>query len=475
MLLPVILAGGAGMRLWPVSREAFPKPFMTLADGESLLQKTLLRALSLPEVGQILTVTNQAYYFQTRDSYANLGSLVNTSWQSDWLLEPVSRNTGPALVSAALHARENHGENTVLLVLPADHLIEQQEKFVKAVNEAVFLADKGYLVTFGIPPSRPETGFGYIKQGGKLSESGYRIAQFLEKPDAQEAANLVSGGGYLWNSGMFCMRVDSLLAEFAKHAPALLMEAESCRQYSRLSDSPLTLDEKTFTSLPDISFDYLVMEHTDKAAVVIAEFDWNDIGSWEAMASLGEKDADGNCADGEHLNVESRNCYVLGDQRLIATVGVDDLLIIDTPDALLVAHRDRAQEVKRVAVELKRRDHPLYRLHRTVHRPWGSYTVLEEGKRFKIKRIVVKPGASLSSQMHYHRNEHWIVVSGTARITHGENIKLLLTNQSTYIEAGVRHRLENPGITSLVMIEVQSGEYLGEDDIVRFDDAYGRT
>jgi mannose-1-phosphate guanylyltransferase/mannose-6-phosphate isomerase len=475
MLLPVILAGGVGTRLWPVSREAFPKPFITLADGESLLQKTFRRALSLPAVNDVLTVTNQAYYFQSRDAYANLGSFRNTTWRLDWLLEPVGRNTGPALISAALHAREHYGEDTILLILPADHLIENQEKFVKAVNEAAFLADQGYLVTFGIPPSRPETGFGYIRQGEKLSENAFRISQFLEKPDAQTAAALVSEGGHFWNSGMFCMRVDTLLAEFSLHAANLLIQAETCRQSSRLSDIPLTLDEKSFSALPDISFDFAVMEHTDKASVVIAEFDWNDIGSWEAMASLGEIDVDGNCADGEHLNVDSRNCYVLGDQRLIATVGVDDLLIIDTPDALLVAHRDCAQEVKRVAVELKRRDHPLYRFHRTVHRPWGSYTVLEEGERFKIKRIVVKPGASLSSQMHYHRNEHWIVVSGTARIMHGENIKLLLTNQSTYIEAGVRHRLENPGITPLVMIEVQSGEYLGEDDIVRFEDAYGRT
>lgn len=475
MLVPLILSGGAGTRLWPVSREAFPKPFIPLADGESLLQKTLLRALSVPAVSQVLTVTNRAYFFQTRDAYADLRAQENTAWQADWLLEPVGRNTGPALVSAALHVRECYGEDAVLLVLPADHLIEDGVKFAAAVREAVILANQGYLVTFGIPPSRPETGFGYIEQGEGVSESGYRVARFLEKPDADTAATLLAQGGYLWNSGMFCMRVNTLLAEFAQHAPELLAQAERCRQASQLADFPVTLDEKTFSALPDISFDYAVMEHTDKAVVVAAEFDWNDIGSWEAMAGLGETDAQGNCADGESLIVDSHNCYLRSDERLIAAVGVDDLLIIDTPDALLVAHRDRAQEVKRVAVELKRQNHPLYRLHRTVHRPWGSYTVLEEGDRFKIKRIAVKPGASLSSQMHYHRNEHWIVVSGTARILHGETSQLLLTNQSTYIEAGTRHRLENPGITELVMIEVQSGEYLGEDDIVRFEDAYGRV
>lgn len=479
MLVPVILSGGAGTRLWPVSREAFPKPLIPLADGQSLLQKTLLRALALQGVERVLTVTNRAYFFQTRNAYAEVRTQHHSAWQADWLLEPVGRNTGPALAAAALHVREHYGDDAVLLVLPADHLIADGVQFAKAVRQAQTLAQQGYLVTFGIPPSRPETGFGYIEQGAALFDGattmGYQVARFVEKPDADTAASLLVQGGYLWNSGMFCMRADSLLAEFAEHAPELLAQTQQCWQASQRADLPVTLDEKTFAALPDISFDYAVMEHTDKAAVVAAEFDWNDIGSWEAMASLGQADAQGNCSDAESLIVDSRNCYLRSDERLIAAVGVDDLLVIDTPDALLVAHRDRAQDVKRVALELKRQNHPLYRLHRTVHRPWGSYTVLEKGERFKIKRIVVKPGASLSSQMHYHRNEHWIVVSGTARITCGEKIQLLLTNQSTYIEAGTRHRLENPGITELVMIEVQSGEYLGEDDIVRYEDAYGRA
>lgn len=482
MLVPVILSGGAGTRLWPVSRESFPKPFIALADGQSLLQKTLLRALSLQGVERVLTITNQAYFFQTRDAYAQVRAQHHGAWQADWLLEPVGRNTGPALAAAALHVREHYGDDAVLLVLPADHLIADGAQFAKAVCQAHALAQQGYLVTFGIRPSRPETGFGYIEQGAALSDGatvatpvGYRIARFLEKPDAATAATLLAQGGYLWNSGMFCMRADTLLAELAQHAPELLAQAQQCWQASQRADLPVTLDENTFAALPDISFDYAVMEHTDKAAVVAADFDWNDIGSWEAMAGLGETDAQGNCADGESLIVDSHNCYLRSDERLIAAVGVEDLLVIDTADALLVAHRDRAQDVRRVALELKRQNHPLYRLHRTVHRPWGSYTVLEEGERFKIKRIVVKPGESLSSQMHYHRNEHWIVVSGTARITCGEKIQLLLTNQSTYIEAGTCHRLENPGITALVMIEVQSGEYLGEDDIVRFEDVYGRA
>ena len=475
MLVPVILSGGAGTRLWPVSREAFPKPFIRLADGESLLQKTLHRALLLPQVSHVLTVTNREYFFQTRDAYVESSDPKKTAWQPDWLLEPVGRNTAPALALAALHVQENYGGDAVMVVLPADHLINDTDQFLRSASQAVALAEEGYLVTFGIRPTQPETGFGYIEMGSALPEGGHRVARFLEKPNANRAAQFVAAGNYLWNSGMFCMRADRVLEELARHAPQLLTQAERCRGASRLADKPVTLDEASFAAMPDISFDYAVMEHTDKAVVVAAEFDWNDIGSWEAMAALGEADAQGNRSDAQTLIVDSRNCYLRSDDRLIAAVGIDDLLVIDTPDALLVAHRSKAQEVKRVALELKQQNHPLYRLHRTVHRPWGCYTVLEDGVRFKIKRIVVKPGQSLSSQMHYHRNEHWIVVQGTARIQHGETSQLLLTNQSTYIEAGTQHRLENPGITELVMIEVQSGEYLGEDDIVRFEDAYGRA
>lgn len=482
VLLPVILSGGAGTRLWPVSRQAHPKPFIALDDGQSLLQKTLHRALCLPGVKQVLTVTNRDYYFQTRDAYAHYlqKAPAHSVQQTDWLLEPVGRNTAPALLAAALHLRGKHGDAAVMLVLPADHLIEDSAAFSAAVKRAHALAQARFLVTFGVPPLRPETGFGYIETGAALGEEGFKVARFVEKPDAAKAQALVASGRHWWNSGMFCMRVDVLVDEFAKHAPDLLNAVQGCYTAScleELKDAPLTLDEASFAALPDISFDYAVMEHTEQAAVVIGQFDWSDIGSWEAMAALGAADAGGNHCDPHtsSLLVDSHNCYLRSDDRLIAAVGVEDLLVIDTPDALLVAHRSKAQQVKEVAVRLRRENHPLYRLHRTVHRPWGSYTVLEEGERFKIKRIVVKPGRSLSSQMHYHRNEHWIVVSGTARILLEDEDELLLTNQSTYIEAGTRHRLENPGITDLVMIEVQSGEYLGEDDIVRFADAYGRV
>ncbi len=472
MLIPVILSGGAGTRLWPVSREAFPKPFINLVDGESLIEKTLIRALSISGVEEILTVTNNEYFFQTRALYSGIET--EKEWRSDWLLEPVSRNTAPALVSAALHIKENYGKDAIMLVLPADHLIHNTSGFNDSVEKAKLMAAEGYIVTFGIKPTRAEGDFGYLQLGDKLAE-GFLISSFLEKPGVNKANELIENGNYYWNSGMFCMRTDVVLEEFAKHASELFKQAEFSRNNSNLSETPVLLNLETFSNLPNISFDYAVMERTAKAAVIIANFDWNDVGSWEAMSSLGGSDEKNNITEGQSLILRSENCYFRSDERLIAAIGLDNIFVIDTPDALLVAHRNSLQEVKEIALELKKRNHSLYRLHQTVHRPWGSYTILEEGERFKIKRIVVKPGQKLSSQLHHHRNEHWIVVSGTAMVTNGNTDKLLLTNQSTYIEAGVKHRLENPGIKDLVLIEVQSGEYLGEDDIVRFEDSYGRT
>lgn len=469
MLIPVILSGGAGTRLWPVSRESFPKPFMTLPDGENLLQKTFKRATQLSGVGHVLTVTNRDHYFQSRAAYAALNLLA-----SDWLLEPIGKNTAAAVVCAALHIAAQHGDQACLLILPADHLIDDQVVFQQAVDRALALANQGFLVTFGIEPIRAETGFGYIQAGKEIDTNGWTVERFVEKPDAATAEHFLKERCYLWNSGMFCFSVKTVLAAFEKYAPNLLQQAQTCYQQSLIGDRPIVLNPSLFSQLQDISFDYAIMEHSEKTAVVRANFDWSDIGSWQAVADLGPKDEKGNFAEAENIIIDSDNCYLRSEDRLIAAVGVSNLLVIDTPDALLVAHRERAQDVKKVAVQLKTQNHDLYRLHRTVHRPWGSYTILEEGERFKIKRLVVKAGASLSSQLHYHRNEHWIVVSGTAKIINGNENRLLLTNQSTYIQAGVIHRLENPGLVDLVMIEVQSGEYLGEDDIVRFEDVYGR-
>jgi mannose-1-phosphate guanylyltransferase/mannose-6-phosphate isomerase len=469
--IPVIMSGGAGTRLWPVSREALPKPFIKLPDGESLLTKTLLRAANLPGVSSVLTVTNRDHYFLTRDEY----EASEVSLPLDYLLEPFGRNTAPAIAAAALRIAERVGQETVLLVLPADHLISDREKFGAAVAQARKLAAEGWLVTFGIKPTSPETGFGYIEAGDGLGEGGYRVKRFVEKPNRERALEYLSAGNFTWNSGMFCFTVGALLEAMRSHAPELLTAMEETMAATDGSKLPPVLSPEHFKHVPDISIDYAVMEKAGKVAVVPAEFDWSDIGSWNALAELTAADGNGNRVAGEAVLVDAANCYVQGGERVVAAVGVENLLIVDTADALLVAERGRAQDVKAVVQQLKLSAHDSVRHHRTVHRPWGSYTVLEEGPRFKIKRIVVKPGASLSLQMHHHRSEHWVVISGMARVVNGEQEIFVRTDQSTYIPAGTQHRLSNPGVIDCVMIEVQTGDYVGEDDIVRFEDRYGRT
>jgi mannose-1-phosphate guanylyltransferase/mannose-6-phosphate isomerase len=474
MLIPVILSGGAGTRLWPVSREAHPKPFMRLPDGQSLLQKTLGRALCLDDVGSILTVTNRDYYFQTRDEFAGLAP--GEEARFEYLLEPRGRNTAPAIAMAALYLRERL-DDAQMLVLPADHVIADVEAFARAVTEAQRLAAGGYLVTFGIQPTRPETGYGYIERGAAIpggGADGYAVARFVEKPDLQTAQQYLDSGRFLWNGGMFCFAPEMLLRALEAHAPAVFEQAQACWQATATDIEPLELDRETFGAMEPISIDYAVMEKADNVAVVAGTFDWSDLGSWASVSDLVEVDESGNRISGEAVVLDSSNCFVHSEDRLVAALGLDDLVIVDTPDALLVADRERAQDVKKVVERLKADGHEAYRFHRTVHRPWGTYTVLEEGERFKIKRIVVKPGAALSLQMHHHRSEHWIVVSGTAEVVNGDDSYLVRTNESTYVPAGNAHRLVNPGILDLVMIEVQSGEYLGEDDIVRFEDRYGR-
>ena len=477
-IIPVVMSGGAGTRLWPVSREAHPKPFMRLPDGESLLGKTYARAVVLlAGGGEIVTVTNRELYFASKDHFAEAKI---AHCRGHFLLEPEGRNTAPAIAVAALALAKRHGEEAVLVVMAADHLIQDVEAFRVATEQAVRLAAQGHLVTYGIPPTAPETGFGYIETGEVLDEQdARRVARFVEKPDLQTAQEYLRSGRFLWNSGMFCFSIGSILRELRTHAPELLQLAEECLAASPAHDSAgvlmQELDARSFAELPDISIDYAVMERSSSVAVVPASFDWSDIGSWGALSQLIPADAQQNRVQGEAILIETRNTVVLGETRLVATVGLDDLIIVDTADAVLVAHADRVQEVRQVAKRLKAQSHDAYRLHRTVARPWGTYTVLEEGPRFKIKRIVVKPGGSLSLQMHHHRSEHWIVVSGMARVVNGEGELLINTNESTFIPAGHKHRLENPGVIDLVMIEVQSGEYLGEDDIVRFQDHYGRV
>jgi mannose-1-phosphate guanylyltransferase/mannose-6-phosphate isomerase len=469
-LIPTILCGGAGSRLWPVSRERHPKPFIRLADGQSLLQKAFLRGAALVDVQEVLTVTNRELYFKTEDEFREVNE---NKLATSFILEPFGRNTAAAIAAAALHVAATHGEDALMLVLAADHLIVDQQAFAAAVDAACTLARKGKLVTFGIRPDAPETGYGYIEADGN------KVLRFIEKPSLDKAREYLESGRFLWNSGMFCFSAAAMLRAMEAHCPDILSATKACLQQSRVAEgkrfTQLELQADSFAGVREESIDYAVMEKSADVAVVPCDIGWSDIGSWTAIGNLTEADAEGNRIEGEVLLHDVSNCYIQSRDRLVGAVGVDNLVIIDTPDALLVADRSRAQDVKHIYAKLKASGHEAHQLHRTVHRPWGTYTVLEDGPRFKIKRIEVKPGASLSLQMHHHRSEHWIVVSGMAKVVNGDNELFVNTNESTFIPAAHKHRLENPGVLDLVMIEVQSGEYLGEDDIVRFEDVYGRV
>lgn len=468
--IPTILCGGAGSRLWPVSREMHPKPFIRLADGQSLLQKSYLRAAELPAVSEIYTVTNHGLFFKVQDEYQELGP---TDCTNTFLLEPIGRNTAPAIAAATLRIAQVHGDDAILLVLTADHLVSDTTAFAKAVAEATRLARSGKIVTFGIQPDSPETSYGYIEFEGN------RVIRFVEKPSLDKARAYLESGRHLWNSGMFCFSAGTMLREMRRHCPDILAGVSSCLEKSRNVNgkgySQVELDLERFEKVSDLSVDYAVMEKSGEVAVVPCSIGWSDVGSWNSLGDLVNPDASGNRVEGDALLQDVSNCYIRSEGRMVGALGVDNLMVIDTPDALLIADRRRAQDVKNLYTALKTQGHESHKLHRTVHRPWGTYTVLEEGKGFKIKRIVVKPGGQLSLQMHHHRSEHWVVVSGTAKVVNGEKELLVNTNESTYIPAGHKHRLENPGALDLVLIEVQSGDYLGEDDIVRFDDKYGRT
>jgi len=476
VLIPVVLSGGAGTRLWPVSREGHPKPFMKLADGESLLMKTYARACRLASAGEVLTVTNRDYYFMCGDEFAKADP--EGHHQASFILEPFGRNTAPAIALAALHVVEHYGTDACMLVLAADHLIQDPQVFADAVASARHLAANNYLVTFGIVPDAPATGFGYIEAGEHIG-CGHTVKRFVEKPDTETAITYLSAGNYFWNSGMFCFKAGHVLEELSLHAPDVLHSATQCweamQPQGRHNARMMEIPSAHFETVPGISIDYALMERSSNIAVVPGAFGWSDIGSWSAISKLVLPDKHHNRSLGDAVIIDSHNLFIESEDRLVAAVGVDNLMIIDTADALLIAHPDKTQDVKKVVAYLKESGHEACRQHRTVLRPWGTYTVLEEGPQFKIKRIEVKPGASLSLQMHQHRSEHWVVVSGKANIVNGEQELSINTNESTYIPAGHKHRLENPGTEALVIIEVQSGSYLGEDDIVRFEDIYGRN
>jgi mannose-1-phosphate guanylyltransferase/mannose-6-phosphate isomerase len=469
-LIPTILCGGAGSRLWPVSRELHPKPFIRLADGQSLLHKAFLRGAGLPGVESILTVTNRELYFKTKDEYEEVNA---RKIATSYVLEPFGRGTAAAVACAALQVAQVHGEDAVMLVLPADHLINDQSAFSHAVTQAVRLAREGRLVTFGIRPSSPETGYGYIEAQGN------DVIRFVEKPTREAAKGYLESGHFYWNSGMFCFTAKTALAEMREHCPEIIVAAERCLAKSKAAKgegvAQVELEAESFRAVPDTSIDYALFEKSKHVAVVPCSIGWSDIGSWTAIGDLAKADANRNRVEAQAFLHDVSGCYIRSAKRVVGAVGIENLVIIDTPDALLVASRERVQDVRQVYMQLKARGHEAHKLHRTVHRPWGTYTVLEEGPGFKIKRIEVRPGASLSLQMHRHRSEHWIVVSGTAKVVNGEREFTVHTNESTFIPAGNKHRLENPTTAELVMIEVQSGDYLGEDDIVRFDDIYGRV
>jgi mannose-1-phosphate guanylyltransferase/mannose-6-phosphate isomerase len=473
ILVPVILSGGAGTRLWPVSRRAHPKPFMKLVDGESLAEKTFRRALAVTGDAPVLTVTSRDYYFYTRDLY---DGMVGEGHDHPFLLEPVGRNTAPAIALAAHFLRDRLGPDALMLILPADHLIRDEARFQAAVAEARSLAGRGYLVTFGIHPTQPETGYGYIRKGERIANSGgHEVAAFVEKPDEETAAAYLRSGNYEWNSGMFCFAAGVFLDALQAHAPDIATAVQNCWDGMDRAQRPLEIPLDLFRACPANSIDYAVMERAANCAVVSGDFGWSDIGSWKAMSELYESDAAGNRIHGRAVVVESHNCFIKGEGRLIAAVGVHDLVIVDTGDAVLVADRERAQDVKEVVNQLTDLEDQAADYHQTVHRPWGSYSILEDAEDCKVKRLVIKPGQVLSLQMHHKRAEHWTVIRGVAKVRIDREEFLLRPNESTYIPVETQHRLENPGTEDVHLIEVQTGDYFGEDDIIRYEDIYGRV
>lgn len=470
LLVPVIMAGGTGSRLWPMSRELKPKQFLPLVDnGASMLQATVARLAGLP-LGDLRVICNEEHRFMAAEQLRVAGGLN----KAHILLEPVGRNTAPAIALAALHALQTN-PNALLLVLAADHLIQNTAAFQAAVRQAMPMAQQGKLVTFGVVPTHPETGYGYLQRGEPLAVGGYQVARFVEKPDAPTAQAYLSSGQYFWNSGMFLFGAQRYLDELQRWQPAML---DACRQAlngARADMDFLRLEAEAFSRCPADSVDYAVMEKTADAAMVPLDAGWSDVGSWSSLWEVSPKDAQGNVFKGDVLAHGTQGTYVHADSRLVATVGLTDLVVVETKDAVLVARKDQVQDVKKVVEALKAQGRPEYLNHREVYRPWGMYDSVDQGERYQVKRITVKAGARLSLQMHHHRAEHWIVVSGTAKVTKGQDTFLVTENESTFIPVGEVHSLENPGVIPLELIEVQSGSYLGEDDIVRLKDQYGRV
>ncbi len=460
MLIPVILSGGVGSRLWPLSREHYPKQLLALVNEQTLLQNTITRLQDLPNQADPLIICNETHRFLVAEQLRNIDV-----HPEQIVLEPIGRNTAPAAAIAALMAPAE----ALLLVLPADHFISETTKFCEAITAGISLAEQNNLVTFGIVPNSPETGYGYIKA------QGVSVERFVEKPDLETAKQYVDSKEYYWNSGMFLFKASQYIIELEKFAPDILAACRESIANAKQDQDFLRLDSTTFEKSPSISIDYAVMEQTQQAAVIPLDAGWNDVGAWSSLWEVSEQDTDNNVILGDVLTENAQNCYLRAENRLLAAIGVKDLTIVETADAVLVAHKDHVQDVKKIVNRLKEQNRSEVELHRQVYRPWGSYESIDSEQRFQVKRITVNPGASLSLQKHYHRSEHWIVVKGTARITKDDESFILSENQSTYIPLGIKHRLENPGKIPLELIEVQSGSYLGEDDITRYDDTYGRV
>lgn len=469
MIIPVILAGGSGTRLWPLSRKLYPKQLLPLVDEHTLVQNTLLRLHGLDDIAAPILICNEEHRFIIAEQMRAMG--VNPA---DIILEPTGRNTAPAVAVAALRVLDAHPEAT-LLVLPADHLIAEPVSFHAAVRQAVDLAAQGHLVTFGIVPTAPETGYGYIRQGRALDGSSARaIDRFVEKPDLPTAKGYVSSGEYFWNSGMFVFRAGSVLEEMERFAPAIVSACRASLERAGRDLDFLRLDSESFAACPEDSVDYAVMEQTAKGVVVPLDCGWNDLGSWEALWQAGERDGDGNVIKGDVVVCDVRDSYLHAETRLLAAVGLENHIVVETSDAVLISPRDRVQEVKKIVDKLKAENRIEAVSHKKVFRPWGHYESIGDGARYQVKRITVTPGQVLSLQKHFHRAEHWVVVQGSAVVTRdGEEI-LVRENESVYLPLGAVHRLSNPGKIPLELIEVQVGSYLGEDDIVRYEDVYGR-
>jgi len=474
MLIPVILSGGSGSRLWPLSRELYPKQLLPLVNQFTMLQNTIMRAEGISAIMSPIVVCNDDHRFMVAEQMRQLGVE-----SAAIILEPIGRNTAPAVALAALHAL-TYEENPLLLVLPADHVINDVDNFHKVIEKGMPSAIAGKLITFGIVPAGPETGYGYIKADKKTNLTGndsvvFNVDRFVEKPDVTSAEGYLASGDYYWNSGMFMFTARTYLEELGKYAPDMLTACKAAYAKAVVDNDFIRLDRDIFSACPGDSIDYAVMEKTTEAVVSPLNAGWSDVGSWSALWEIGAQDDHGNVLKGDVLLHDTKNCYISATERLVATVGLEDHVIVETADAVLVARKDRVQDVKAIVNQLKADKRQEALVHRRVSRPWGAYQSVDNSDRFQVKRITVNPGASLSLQMHHHRAEHWIVVKGTARVVKGEEAILLSENQSTYIPLGVTHRLENPGVIPLELIEVQSGSYLGEDDIVRFEDVYGRS